>query len=167
MTIHKDIFLLLGSNLGDREKNLLVAIKKINGRAGAVVHVSSVYETQPWGIAEQPLFLNQVIAIESAFAPGPLLANLHSIEKELGRKRTIHWGPRTIDIDILFFGNEVVNEPDLVIPHPGMPERRFTLIPLCEIVPNFIHPGLYKTCRQLLLECSDPLTVKLFGPANP
>jgi 2-amino-4-hydroxy-6-hydroxymethyldihydropteridine diphosphokinase len=166
MAVHKNILLLLGSNLGDREKSLLVAIRKINEQAGTVVAASSLYRTQPWGETNQPEFLNQVIVLESPHTPRPLLALLQSIEKELGRERVTLWGPRIIDVDILFFGNDIVNEKDLAIPHPAIPYRRFTLVPLCEIAPKFVHPVLNKSCEQLLRDCHDPLEVNLFDPTH-
>jgi 2-amino-4-hydroxy-6-hydroxymethyldihydropteridine diphosphokinase len=162
--IHKNIYLGLGSNQGDREKNLLLAIKKINTGAGTVVAVSPVYQAEPWGKTDQPEFLNQVIALETSFQPRELLAKLLAIESGMGRTRDVHWGPRTIDLDILFFGERIINESDLTIPHPGIADRNFVLMPLNELAADLIHPLLQKTCRQLLKECKDPLTVKLFDP---
>ena len=164
--MRKEIYLLLGSNLNDREKNLLLAIKKINEQVGSVLAVSSLYATQPWGVSDQGEFLNQVIEIESDYAAEELLQKLLLIETEIGRKRESHWGPRIIDIDILFYGKEILSKKNLVIPHPGMIDRRFTLVPLCEIAPNFMHPQFLKKCEQLLLECTDPLAVKLYVPTN-
>jgi 2-amino-4-hydroxy-6-hydroxymethyldihydropteridine diphosphokinase len=164
--LRKAIYLLLGSNLDDREKNLLLAIKKINEQTGTVVKVSSLYSTQPWGVTDQPDFLNQVIEIESLYPPHDLLLQLLRIETEIGRKHVARWGPRVIDIDILFFGNEVDIGPNLVIPHPEMIHRRFTLIPLCEIAPRFVHPQLKKKCEQLLKECVDPSAVTLYTPTD-
>ena len=160
------IYLLLGSNLDDREKNLLLAIKKINEQAGNVLSVSSLYVTQPWGVSDQPEFLNQVIEIESDYSARQLLQKLLLIELEIGRKKTIRWGPRKIDIDILFYGNTILAEKDLAIPHPGITDRRFTLVPLCEIASKFIHPQLNKKCEQLLRECTDPLQVKRYVPTD-
>ncbi len=157
---------MLGSNLEDREKNLLLAIKRINEQAGTVRDVSAAYKTQPWGLADQPEFLNQAIKIETVHSPRQLLEKLQSIEAEIGRKTTTKWGPRVIDIDILFFGERIVSEKGLCIPHPGIPARRFALLPLCEIAPGHLHPLLLKTCAQLLEECTDPLKVALYDPTD-
>ena len=164
--MRNEIYLLLGSNLNDREKNLLRAIKKINEQAGTVLAVSSLYATQPWGVSEQPEFLNQVIEIESDYSAEQLLQKLLTIETEMGRQRAAHWGPRIIDIDILFYGKEILSKTNLVIPHPGITDRRFTLVPLCEIASKFIHPQFHKKCEQLLRECADPLEVTLYVPTN-
>lgn len=164
VSVHKNIVLGLGSNLGDREKNLLLAIKKINEQAGTVSAVSSLYKTEPWGKGDQPDFLNQVIVLESLLHPLPLLRKLQVIEGELGRKKTVKWGPRLLDIDILFFGSEIIAQENMTIPHPAIADRKFVLQPLCEIMPSFIHPLLQKTSRQLLEECRDELKVKLYYP---
>ena len=164
--MRNEIYLLLGSNLGDREKNLLLAIKKINEQTGTVLSVSSVYVTQPWGDSDQPEFLNQVIEIESEYSARQLLQKLLLIETEIGREKKIHWGPRMIDIDILFYGNTILAEKELAIPHPRIPDRRFALVPLCEIASKFIHPQLNKKCEQLLRECTDPLHAELYVPTD-
>ena len=162
----KRIYLSLGSNLHDRERNLLLAIKRINERCGTVIALSSLYQTGPWGMPDQPEFLNQVIEIESDYSPHEVLQKVLGIEKEMGRKPAPRWGPRVIDIDILFFDQEILSENDLVIPHVGIPHRRFALMPLCEIAPNYVHPLLNKTCQQLLDECTDPLQAELYTPKN-
>jgi 2-amino-4-hydroxy-6-hydroxymethyldihydropteridine diphosphokinase len=162
----KKIYLSLGSNLNDRERNLLLAIKKINEHGGTVIAVSSLYQTGPWGMPDQPEFLNQVIEIESDYSPRTLLQKLLVIEKEMGRKPAPRWGPRVIDIDILFFDQQIISEDDLVIPHVGIPHRRFALTPLSEIAPDYVHPLLNKTTRQLLEECTDPLQAELYIPKS-
>jgi 2-amino-4-hydroxy-6-hydroxymethyldihydropteridine diphosphokinase len=162
--VHKNIVLGLGSNLGDREKNLLLAIKKINEQAGTVSTVSSLYETEPWGKNDQPEFLNQVIVLESLLYPLPLLQKLQLIELDLGRKKTTEWGARTLDIDILFYGNEIIADKHITVPHPSIADRKFVLEPLCEILPAFIHPLLQKSSLQLLKECKDELQVRLYYP---
>ncbi len=161
--MNKNIFLLLGSNLGDRQRNLLLAKRSIEALAGKIIMQSSIYETEAWGKTDQEAFLNQVIEIDSQYTPQVLLSLLLRIEIDLGRERKEKWGPRIIDLDILFCGDEIISTTDLTLPHPAIAERRFTLIPLVEIAPNFIHPKLKKSCRQLLEECQDLLEVKLFS----
>jgi len=150
------IFLLLGTNLGDRLSNLEEAITRI----GSVTRRSSVYETGAWGKTEQPEFLNQVIEIKSDLDPRELLLKILDIEIAMGRVRVEKWGTRLIDIDILFYRNEIIDEAELKIPHPQIQNRRFTLEPLNELAPDLEHPILKKTIRQLLDECNDPLPVK-------
>lgn len=159
------VYLLLGSNLGNREENLLLARNSIT-RIGSIKTLSSVYQTQAWGNTQQPDFLNQVIQITSTQSSRELLAKIVTIENDMGRLRAEKWGPRIIDIDILFFGQKIVNEPDLSIPHPGIAMRRFTLLPLAEIAPDFIHPFLNKNCAQLLKECPDHSVVELHNPES-
>jgi 2-amino-4-hydroxy-6-hydroxymethyldihydropteridine diphosphokinase len=135
------VFLGLGSNLGDRAKNIRRAVELIGSIGGTrVVSVSSLYETEPVGYADQPDFINAATEIETALTPRGLLCEIKGIERSMGRKETFRFGPRLIDIDILLFGDLIVDEPDLVIPHPRMLERRFVLVPLVEIAPQAIHP---------------------------
>jgi 2-amino-4-hydroxy-6-hydroxymethyldihydropteridine diphosphokinase len=161
--VYKEIFLLLGSNLGDRLQTISRAKRSIEALAGKIIKQSSPYQTEAWGNTDQDSFLNQVLEINSKHTPQVLLSLLLRVEAELGRERKEKWGPRTIDIDILFFGNTIMATPDLIIPHPAIADRRFTLIPLAEIAPDFVHPTLKKNCRQLLDECKDMLEVKLFS----
>ena len=153
------VYLSLGSNEGDRVLWLEKALKMIWGSCGTILTRSSIYETKAWGITEQPDFLNMVVCIETARAPVELLTALLNIETSLGRQRTIKWGPRTIDIDILLYNDAIVDKPELKIPHPFMHERRFTLIPLAELAPNYMHPTMHETIAQLLANCPDELEV--------
>jgi 2-amino-4-hydroxy-6-hydroxymethyldihydropteridine diphosphokinase len=154
-----DAYLLLGTNMGNREYNISAAIDLIESRCGKITAKSSLYETEAWGLKEQSDFLNTCICINTQLLPTELLSETKKIESELGRKETTNWGPRIIDIDILFFGNEIVNLPDLKIPHPYIIERRFTLLPLVEIAPGFIHPQQNKTLAELLELCTDQSSV--------
>lgn len=154
------VYLLLGSNENDRFKNLERACELIALKCGKALKQSALYETEAWGLKEQNSFLNQAIAIESSLPPLELLNQLKAIEKEIGRTETVKWGPRVIDIDILFYGNEIVETEELTIPHPFLHQRKFTLEPLNEIEPRFVHPVMQKTVRVLLKECSDTSLVK-------
>ena len=153
------LFLITGGNIGDRKKNLETAAALIYERIGAVVKSSKIYETEAWGITDQPAFYNQVLVVESNFSAKEVLSKILQIEEEMGRKRTIKNAARIIDIDILFFNEEIVNEQNLVIPHPQISNRRFVLLPLSELVPQMIHPVLKKTIHQLLLQTKDQLKV--------
>ena len=153
------VHLLLGTNLGDKLQNLGNASHLIKVRAGNIISQSKVYKTEPWGNTDQDEFYNQVLVVESELTPKNLLQELLSIERELGRIRHKKWGERLIDIDILYYGSMVINDKDLIIPHPEIPNRRFTLVPLVEIDKDFTHPILLKTNDQLLKICNDPLNV--------
>lgn len=154
------IFLLLGSNLGDRENYIRQARDLINQQIGFVELCSSLYETAAWGKTNQPNFLNQVIRLRSGMTALKLLKSIWSIEDDLNRTREERWGARTIDIDILFYGSEIINLPELIIPHKLLQERRFVLMPLDEIASDMNHPVLQKTIHQLLLDLIDDLSVK-------
>ena len=152
-------FIGLGSNLGDRKKNLLQALQLLEAKA-RVRRGSSFYETEPVGLEQQDWFLNAVAEIETRLSPRELLSFLLSVEEALGRKRVVRWGPRTLDLDLLFYGNQVVDEPGLQVPHPELHKRRFVLEPLAELASDFVHPVLKKTAKQLLAELKSPKAVK-------
>jgi 2-amino-4-hydroxy-6-hydroxymethyldihydropteridine diphosphokinase len=153
-------YLLIGGNLGDKEKNLQQAIDLINESCGKIIHQSSIYKTAAWGITEQPEFLNQVLVLQTNLSPEILMQQLLQIEEKMGRIRTIKFGPRIIDIDILLMNNFIINTPLLTIPHPALPKRRFALLPLAEVAANFIHPVEKKSIQQLLQACTDDLDVQ-------
>ncbi len=144
----KRVYLSLGSNMGEREANLKAAIESL-AALGKITAISSLYETEPVEFAAQPWFLNCVVELETEKMPRQLLAAILDIEKRLGRRRVQKKGPRTLDIDILFFGNSTVKTKGLTIPHPAMQERRFVLEPLAEIAPEMRHPILKHTMREL------------------
>ncbi len=138
----------------------------LGGAVGQVTARSQVYETAPWGVLEQPSYLNQVVEIYTAHAPEEVLRLILDIEHELGRVRYERWGARVIDIDILFFGDLVIDSARLTVPHPRLHERRFTLIPLQELVPHYIHPIFTKSVSNLLSECPDESDVHIYSSNN-
>jgi 2-amino-4-hydroxy-6-hydroxymethyldihydropteridine diphosphokinase len=154
------IYLLLGSNMGNSHEQLLLAQKNISVDIGDIAASSSLYSTAAWGNIDQADFLNQVLIVETDLSASKLLQSVLTIEKKMGRVRTIKNAPRIIDIDILFFNNEIVKLKKLIIPHPEIQNRRFVLTPLAELSPNFMHPTLKKTINQLLIACKDPLNVQ-------
>lgn len=151
----EDVYLLLGSNVGNRGENLTRALELISLKAGGVTLKSKLYETEPWGMKEQQSFLNQAVMIQSNLEAVELLTVLKGIEKEVGRQAGEKWGPRIIDIDILFYGNHIIDTLQLKVPHPYIQERRFALVPLFEIAPAFIHPVFGKSVGEMLGECGD------------
>lgn len=155
-----DVYLLLGSNLGDRQGYLRQAIDLIEKEIAPVSAASSVYETQSWGKSDEPDYLNQVICIKTDFSATGILKKILAIELHMGRKREVKWGARIIDIDILFYGDDVINEPDLVVPHPQLHNRMFTLAPLAEIAAGLVHPLLKKHIFELKTELKSDLHVK-------
>ncbi|WP_299754512.1 2-amino-4-hydroxy-6-hydroxymethyldihydropteridine diphosphokinase [uncultured Pontibacter sp.] len=153
------VYLLLGGNLGDRTSYLQQARESINQQVGRLMRSSKIYETAAWGKTDQPNFLNQVLEVQTELTPEQVLQQINQIEQELGRIRHEHWGARVIDIDILFYANQVQQTQRLTIPHPQLHLRRFTLLPLSELVPELEHPLLHKSINQLLQECPDELEV--------
>jgi len=149
-------YLLMGGNLGRPEQQLLRARQLIHARCGAVLLSSSMYSTAAWGPIEQPPFLNQSLILSTHLSPTLLMTTLLAIEEEMGRVRTEKMGPRTIDIDILLLDQQILDLPELKVPHPLLPQRKFALMPLEEIAPFLVHPVLKKNIRQLLNECNDP-----------
>ncbi len=155
------VFIGLGSNLGDRldylnrSLKLLASIKRVR-----ILKCSSVYETQPVGVADQPLFLNMVVELESELSPYEIFNNLKRIEKVLGRTVTGRWGPREIDLDLLYYGNKILDDGKLSIPHPEITNRKFVLVPLKEIAPEFCDPVELKSIENLLSECTDTSEVR-------
>jgi 2-amino-4-hydroxy-6-hydroxymethyldihydropteridine diphosphokinase len=158
----------LGSNRGDREQNVRRAVDLL-GASVPVTAVSSLYCTEPVGRGDQEEFINAAVQIETALSAGELLFLCRSIEDRMGRSRAERWGPRTIDLDILLYGDAVLDLPDLVVPHPRMALRRFVLEPLAEIAPQAMHPRLRRTAEQLLRDLRDPHRVMRCGTdsANP
>ena len=159
------VFVLLGSNLGDRELLVNQASKMIGERCGKIVAKSRLYESEPWGFKSEHWFLNQVVKVETALSPDDLMKELLEIEKELGRDRSVpHEGyvSRPMDLDILYFGSEIIDTQMVTAPHPRLHERRFTLLPLCDVAPDFVHPVMKKTNLQLLDECQDAGKVNIY-----
>lgn len=150
-----DIYLGLGSNMGDRKAHIRSAQGLINKLIGKIVRKSHLYETQPWGKTDQDPFINQVIMVNTALDPRGLLDTIAKIERELGRERREKWGPRTIDIDVLFYGRRVVRDKGLEIPHPELHKRAFVLVPLLEIAPEYVHPVLKQAIDELYMNCDD------------
>lgn len=153
-------YLLIGGNLGDRICNLSIAKSLIEKQLGDIVSVSSIYETASWGIIEQPDFLNQVLLIKTKLSPDKIMRSILSIEKKMGRVRSQKNASRIIDIDILFFNDEVIKGKNLTIPHPEIQNRKFVLIPLNEIASDVIHPVFKQSIKNLLEASKDKLEVK-------
>ena len=156
--------LLLGSNTGVLLRNLERALVLISEKSGAIGEASLIYETEPWGRNDQPVFNNQVVEFYTSLDAKALMQELLDIEKQMGRERKEKWGPRLIDLDILYFNNEVIHKPGLIIPHPHLHERRFTMVPLSELFPEMIHPLLKLKNKDLLARLTDTLQVVAINP---
>jgi 2-amino-4-hydroxy-6-hydroxymethyldihydropteridine diphosphokinase len=160
-------YLGIGSNMGDPELNCREAAGRISGITGVkLLRTSSLYRTEPVGMTDQPWFINAAAEIRSYLTPGELLQALKDIEKAMGRETVARWGPRIIDIDILLFGQEIIDEDNLVIPHPEFHKRRFALLPLNELAPYAIHPAFGVSIKGLLERVEDSSTVVLTGKAT-
>lgn len=154
------LYLLLGGNLGDRKSVFAQARAILEDTVGKIAAQSALYETEPWGFDSDDLFWNQVLEITTVLSPDEVLQQTQKAELSLGRIRKANqYDSRIIDIDILFYGELIINQANLNVPHPRIQERKFTLIPLNEIAPDLIHPVFQKNIRQLLNECTDPLKV--------
>jgi 2-amino-4-hydroxy-6-hydroxymethyldihydropteridine diphosphokinase len=163
----KTVYLSLGSNVGDREANLREALDRLPAAGVRVRRVSPVYETEPVDFTAQRWFLNLVAEAETELFPKQLLARLARIEVALGRVRAVAKGPRTLDIDILLYGQAVVRSPELQIPHPRMAERRFVLAPLADLAPDLRHPETRKTVREMLEAAPAQVVRRVAGPLEP
>ncbi|MEA3495109.1 MAG: 2-amino-4-hydroxy-6-hydroxymethyldihydropteridine diphosphokinase [Bacteroidota bacterium] len=155
------VYLSLGTNLGNRFSNLEKAIPLINEQIGKILLTSRIYKTDPWGKTDQPEFLNQALFVETKLSPQELLKRLNEIENKAGRVRYEKWGERILDIDILFFNEQIINTENLIIPHTNIQNRKFVLLPLSEISNGFVHPLLKKEISELLEECTDNLSVNI------
>jgi 2-amino-4-hydroxy-6-hydroxymethyldihydropteridine diphosphokinase len=156
----KITFLLLGTNLGDRKKNLSVARNSIDVSVGPILKASSIYQTAAWGKTDQPDFLNQALEVQTALSAEGVLAEILKIERAMGRRRDQRWGERIIDIDILLFEREIISSLQLTIPHPQLKNRKFALEPFAEIGGDVMHPLLQLTIREMLKQCPDLLEVR-------
>jgi 2-amino-4-hydroxy-6-hydroxymethyldihydropteridine diphosphokinase len=154
------VFISLGGNLGNTLEIFKNSYLEIEKKIGRITAFSNLYQTAAWGKTDQPDFLNQVIIVQSDFSAANTMETILTIEENMGRVRTQKNAPREIDIDILFFNNDIINLPELIIPHPLLQERKFVLIPLNEIAPDFKHPILLKTSQELLKICPDSLNVQ-------
>jgi len=154
------VFLSTGTNIGNRQANLDEVNKRISQTVGTVVAQSGIYETEAWGLTDQQDFYNQVLLIHTPLSPTTLLQQCHLIEEEMGRKRKKKWGPRLIDIDVLFYNDMVIDQEGVQIPHPRLHLRNFVLLPLCELNADWVHPLLNKKMHLLLQECQDDLQAK-------
>ena len=160
---------LFGSNMGDKNQIFAQACQLINNRCGQVMRVSAAYESEPWGFEADEWFLNRVVVLETELDPECLLSELLGIERELGRVRHPEYSgycSRTADLDILYYGDRIINSATLTVPHPRLHLRRFALVPLCEVAPNLVHPVLQMTQMELLQQCPDDSLVRIMDTEN-
>ena len=159
-----DLYILLGANIGDRLHTFNQARPLLSERVGPILRQSAIYETAPWGVTDQPSYLNQVLQVSTNLAPEAVLTQTQAIEQQLGRVRLEKWGARLIDIDLLYYGSVTQQTNFLTLPHPLLHQRRFTLIPLAELAPDFVHPVLHETNQQLLDKLIDEGDVQALPP---
>ncbi len=152
---NSNVYLILGSNLGNKLFYLQTAIRHISTKIGDIVKTSSVYESKPWGVTDQENYYNQVVQVSTLLSPQETIEKIHQIEAEMGRVRKRKYDSRIIDIDIAFWNNEIISENQLEIPHPRLHLRKFALLPLLEINPELIHPAIKKSVREILQKCPD------------
>ena len=157
----KHVFLSLGGNLGNTQEIFERTYPMIENKVGPILQKSSLYQTAAWGFTDQADFINQVILLQTSLKPHEILNEIQAIEKEQGRKRLITWGPRTLDLDILFIEQEIIQESELQVPHPHIQDRKFILIPLHEIAADWIHPVFKKSAKELLMETKDTSAVEI------
>jgi 2-amino-4-hydroxy-6-hydroxymethyldihydropteridine diphosphokinase len=157
----KHVFLSLGGNLGNTQEIFERTYPMIENKVGPILQKSSLYQTAAWGFTDQADFINQVILLQTSLKPHEILNEIQAIEKEQGRERLITWGPRTLDLDILFIDQEIIQESDLQVPHPHIQDRKFILIPLHEIAADWIHPVFKKSAKELLIETKDTSAVEI------
>lgn len=148
--------------MGNSKTQLVKAVRNIEKKIGSLTRLSTLYSTAAWGNTRQPDFLNQVIIVETELTASQTMQIILQIEKQMGRVRTVKNAPRIIDIDILFFNKEIIDQKQLIVPHPQIQNRRFVLVPLNQLSPNLLHPVLKKSVHQLLIHCPDTLNVKKF-----
>ena len=160
------VYLIIGGNLGNRMQNIRMCQQELQVYLGPIVSQSSLYETAAWGNTSSPSYLNQVLFFQTDKTPETVLAICLQIEQRMGRHRTTKWASREIDIDILFYDQEIIEQDHLKIPHPHAHQRRFVMTPMKELAPNFIHPSFQKTMETLWQECPDSLSVAIYNPKN-
>jgi 2-amino-4-hydroxy-6-hydroxymethyldihydropteridine diphosphokinase len=157
------VYLGIGSNLGNRQNNCEKSLSLLEEKGITIIKRSSMIETEPWGVQDQPKFINLVVEIQTELEPGELFCTLKEIEVAIGRTETVRWGPRIVDLDILFYNDAIINSSELIIPHPGIQDRIFVLKPLSEIAPDKMHPVLKKSVRELFQEREKKVKGKVKG----